>query len=210
MSHFIHTIKFRISLAFGICIALMVGLGSYGLHSIFELNDNIGHAYAENTVPTGQIMEVGLAQEELRRLLWKARALNDKEQGAALRKEVGVLRKAWQAYFPEGVTAPRERAIADRADTVVQQFAGMVDQQIGMLDAGEFQRAATFQQETLTPVADTLASLIRELADLNIVMAKEYQNSSNARTHDTIWITDRKSTRLNSSHSESPRMPSSA
>ncbi|HTP39275.1 MAG TPA: methyl-accepting chemotaxis protein, partial [Steroidobacteraceae bacterium] len=169
--------------------ALMIGLGSYGLHGILKLNDNIHRAYVDNTVPTGQIMLVGLAQEELRRLLWKARALNDKAQGAALRKEVGVLKKAWQAYYPDGVASPRERALADRADAALEQFWSMVDQQIGMLESGDFQRAATFQQETLTPVARSLSGLIREIANLNIVMAKDYQDSSNARTGQTIWIT---------------------
>lgn len=138
-SQFVHTIKFRIILAFGICIVLMLGIGLFALQAIFNLNQNMHNAYVQNTVAIGELMEIRASQIHVRRLLWKIRATSEGPESADVAEIAAyqkTLQKTWNAYYPARVTSDGERVVADALDGELKTFLSLVDQELQLINTG--------------------------------------------------------------------------
>ncbi|WP_238587517.1 MCP four helix bundle domain-containing protein [Cupriavidus sp. IDO] len=171
MTQFVHTIKFRIILAFGICIVLMLGIGLFALEAIFNLNQNMHNAYVQNTVAIGELMEVRASQLHVRRLLWKIRATSEGPESADVAEIAAhqrTLQKAWSAYYPARVISDGERVVADALDGELKTFLSLVDQELQLINTGAVAEAAKLQDTRLIPVGDKLGDSITRDVELNV------------------------------------------
>ncbi|CAG9170564.1 hypothetical protein LMG23992_01645 [Cupriavidus laharis] len=192
MSQFIHTIKFRILLVFGVCIALMLGIGLFALQTISSLNQNMRNAYEQNTVAIGELAEVRVAQLHIRRLLWKIRATSEgtaSEDMALVQQYRAKMQKGWQAYYPARATSASERSVADALDAALARFADLVAQEVHLLEAGDRAAAARLQDSELGAAGDKVGELITRGVEANLAQAGNYNRSSLARAHAALWTT---------------------
>ncbi len=192
MSQFIHTIKFRILLVFGVCIALMLGIGLFALHVISSLNQNMHNAYEQNTVAIGRLAEVRVAQLHIRRLLWKIRATSEgatSEDIALVQAHRTTMQKVWQDYYPARVTSANERVVADALDAGLGRFADLVAQAVHRLEAGDHAAAARLLDTELAAAGDKVGELITRGVEANLGQAANYNRSSLAQAHTALWTT---------------------
>ena len=192
MSQFIHTIKFRILLVFGVCIALMLGIGLFALQTIASLNRNMHNAYEQNTVAIGQLAEVRVAQLHIRRLLWKIRATSEgatSEDMASVQAHRTKMQKGWQDYYPARVTSGDERHVADALDAALGRFADLVAQEVRLRESGDAAAAARLQDNELGAAGDKVGELITRSVEVNLEQAADYNRSSLAQSHTALWTT---------------------
>ncbi|WER48092.1 methyl-accepting chemotaxis protein [Cupriavidus sp. WKF15] len=192
MSQFIHTIKFRILLVFGVCIALMLGIGVFALQTIASLNRNMHNAYEQNTVAIGQLAEVRVAQLHIRRLLWKIRATSEgatSEDVALVQEQRAKMRKGWQDYYPARVTSANERGVADTLDAALGRFADLVGQEVQLLEAGDHAAAARLQDHEFGAAGDKVGELITRAVEVNLAQGADYNRSSLAQARTALWMT---------------------
>ncbi|SAL64993.1 membrane protein [Caballeronia cordobensis] len=188
MNHFLHTIRFRIMLAFGIAVALMLSLGLFSLYGMSKLSDNMQTSYSGNTLPISQLAGVRANVLNTRRVLWMIQATQETHQTSKVRDAVTAIEKAWSSYYPNGVSSGGERAIAENIETQLTQFRAAVQEELALIEKGDFQASAGFQQNTLSPLGDRLTDLISRDVQLNVEQAKNFAADSAVRNGQLMWV----------------------
>lgn len=93
MNHFLHTIRFRIMLAFGIAVALMLSLGLFSLYGMSKLSDNMQTSYSGNTLPISQLAGVRANVLNTRRVLWMIQATQETHETSKVRDAVTAIER---------------------------------------------------------------------------------------------------------------------
>ncbi|CAD6558644.1 Methyl-accepting chemotaxis protein III [Paraburkholderia hiiakae] len=188
MSHFIHTIRFRIMLAFGVCVALMLTLGLFSLYGMSALSGNMSSSYAGNTVPIGQLANVRANMLDTRRVLWMILATQDTQQIERVRDAQTNGAKLWSLYYPSGVSSGGERELAGRIDAQISRFNTAVNEELVIAGKGDYQQAMVFQKTVVAPLGDRMIELLSEDVKLNTDQAKQFVDDSEATTHQLMWV----------------------
>lgn len=152
MSQFFHTIRFRLILAFGISVFLMLATGLFGLQGMSKLSGDVQSVYSGNTVPIGQLGAVRASALELRRLLWQIQATHDKPLTAKVRDSAAQLDTLWHAYYPSRISSAPERAAADKIDGLLIRSQAAIDHELAMIDNDDYDAAAQFQKTVILPL----------------------------------------------------------
>lgn len=189
MNHFIHTIRFRIILSFGICAALMLAIGLFGIDAISKLRTDLSVSYSGNLVPTNQLSRVHISQSQIRRLLWQLQATQDKEIPEKIRKLEGTVNAMWSSYYPSGISSDAERAVAERIQVQLGKFKLLVDHQLSLVEKGAYQEATEFQRDFVLPAGNALGDLLDEDIDLNVRQSNGFVTESANTSRQMIWIT---------------------
>ncbi|SAK92950.1 membrane protein [Caballeronia pedi] len=188
MNHFLHTIRFRMMLAFGIAVALMLTLGLFGLYGMSKQSDNMQASYSGNTVPISQLAGVRANVLNTRRVLWMIQATQEAQQTSKVRDALSAIENAWSSYYPNGVSSDDERAIAENIETQLKQFRAAVQEEQALIEKGDFQASAAFQRNTLASLGDRLTDLISQDVQLNVDQAKNFAAESAAMNGQLMWV----------------------
>ncbi|MFL9866100.1 methyl-accepting chemotaxis protein [Paraburkholderia fungorum] len=191
MDNFLQTIRFKIILAFGVCVILMAAIGLFGILKLSTLNANVADGYNGNTVPISDLSEVRQASADIRLQLRRIQVYRDQGKTSAaiekIRSDEASLNKAWNHYYPSGVSSDKEREIADRIKNALQETLATVDQAVLAFGSGNYDAATPFIDKT-NVVGDTLAAALNEDAALNLAQAQQFVVDSDATFRTTLWI----------------------
>lgn len=118
MGGFLQTIRFKIVLALGLCVALMATIGLFGIGGLSNLNSNMSETYSEAMLPIAYLANVRGAEFSLRSKL-RALAMTHTSESAAkilpeLDEDMAIINKVWPDYYPAKVSSEKERAVADK------------------------------------------------------------------------------------------------
>jgi methyl-accepting chemotaxis protein len=191
VNHFFHTIKFKIILAFCVCITLMATMGLFGIVGLSRLNSNIDSAYFGNTVAIGELSDVRAAQLDIRAKLRRLQATRTQEDVArtlpGIKANLATIDKVWNSYYPAGITSGEERAIANGIDSSLSIFRSQTNDAIATLSSGNFDAAADFINKSADS-SDSLTKSLTEDAAQNMLQAKQSADDSNSTYLTLLWL----------------------
>jgi methyl-accepting chemotaxis protein len=164
MQRITQSIRFKIILAFGVCVTLMAAIGLFGLFGLSKLNTNMRMVYSGNTVSVVQIAEVRAAQLDNRVKLRRLQASRSAEDVAAViplvRANVEHIDKVWADYYPAGISSAEERRIADKINAEMLMLKPSNSAAIEAFVAGNFEAASN----AIASSADAVSALNDDLS----------------------------------------------
>src|SRR5581483_11708373 len=191
MLHFTQSIKFKIVLAFGLCVTLMAAVGAFGLYGMSKMNSNMADSYTGDTVPVGDLSEVRAAQLEIRLALRRAQASRDPAQTKAAIELIGAAReridRSWNHYYPDGASSDKERRIAEEIKNLLPQFKASTDEMIAALDGTNYDAALALIDKQ-KEIAGALHKAIADDAQVNLSQAKQFADDSEAPFPAIRWM----------------------
>ncbi|WP_034298955.1 methyl-accepting chemotaxis protein [Herbaspirillum sp. RV1423] len=172
-----HSIKFKIALAFGICLLIMAIVGGASIAGIAKLNSNINIAYYGNTVPISQLMDLSASEFDIRRQLRRIQVVRDAKMTEKMFTEVKATQasmdRQWKAYYPAGISSPEERIIAENISTIYPNYKVAIDKAVAALLTGNFDAAAAVVDQTV-PVAESFHNALAKDVDYNIKQSQQF------------------------------------
>lgn len=191
MDNFLQTIRFKIILAFGVCVILMAAIGLFGTLKLSSLNANVANGYSGNTVPIADLSEVRQASSDIRLQLRRIQVYRDQGKTSEgiekVHRDVERINKTWNHYYPNGISSDKEREIAERARSALQETLAASDQAMLAFGSGNYDAAAPLI-EKMGMSGDTLAAALSEDAALNLAQAQQFVVDSDATFRTTFWI----------------------
>ncbi|MDB0509525.1 membrane protein [Ralstonia solanacearum] len=193
MQAIMHSVRFKILCAFGVCIALLATSGVFAVRGLMRLNSNITDAYAGNTIPITQLADVRAAQLDLRLQLrrtleYKGDMAAGMETMQAARADMEQITRVWKQYFPDSITSDKEREVATKIHEAMPKFNDAVNKAVAALQSGNFDAAA----QLVNGNADTGKALSEWLAqdiDINVAQAKDFMSDSDATYQHLLLVT---------------------
>ena len=187
----IHSIKFKIALAFGLCVLLMIAIGMLGLSGLKQLDRKIHASYAQDTAPIVELADARAAQSDMRLQMSRIEILADPSATPAILTQIRasreMLKGALTDYEQVDLTDnPRAQAMRDKAERILPKFDAITDRVLASLRTGDLDGGRT-AQETLAPVAGALAEDLRQLGRLSSRAAEQDANDSRA-SYDRLFL----------------------
>ncbi|MFM0304815.1 MCP four helix bundle domain-containing protein [Paraburkholderia sediminicola] len=103
MSNIVHTIRFKISLAFGVCAILMAAIGLFGISGLSKMNANMADAYSDCTSPIADLSDL---RSDVLNIGLQLRRMQVFHDGGRTTAAIGVIRanqaqlnKVWNHYY---------------------------------------------------------------------------------------------------------------
>lgn len=191
MKAFAKTVRFKIMLAMGSCIALIVAIGAFGFSGVSTLNSNVSQSFDETTLPILDLSEVRASQLDARLKIRRIMAYRDTAKtGVAvslINADLQSMNKAWAAYYPSHVSDPDEKAVADKINDGVKQFQQSVESTLQSASIGNYDVVAA-RTESESPSYEALMVLIKQDLQINRDQAKQFTVDSDATAHSTMQL----------------------
>ena len=188
----VHSVRFKLLAAFGLCLALLLATGAFGVTGLIRLNSNMNEAYTGNTLPIVQLAELRAVQLDARLQLRRAQLVKDDPAKAAafieaLRKDMDQINSSWKKYYPDGITSEEERRIASKFNEGLPQFNAAMNDTASALQAGQADKAVQIidrQAAASTEMGDLLAQDIA----VNVAQAKDFAADSETTYHRILVV----------------------
>lgn len=192
MNNFVYTIRFKVIVVLGACVALTAVMGVMAIVGLARLNANMNEAYAGSVVPLAQLSEVRAAQLNIRTKLRRIQAYGtpdavDKSLPTVL-AELADINQVWPQYYPAGITSPREREVADRADRTLKEMIAQTGSIITLLKAGKFDAASNLINSTAS-LSDTLNLALSDDTKVNVLEAKQFADDGESTYKTLLEVT---------------------
>lgn len=134
------------TLAIGAVITSVLVAG--GLLAMRRLDTYVNVLYLRNTLPMGQLANVQAAFMETRRRLWKAMAMpvhaDDAHIVADVDEQLSRIDRAWEAYFPAGISSPAEQDAANALRESLMEFRALAGSTASMIAVGRHDAARDY------------------------------------------------------------------
>jgi len=190
MGSFGQTIKFKIAIAFGACVILMAGIGLFSLFGLSKLNSNIADSFSGDTVPISDLSDVREVSLDIRLQLRLMQVLHNQGKSASsieqVHNDLERLNKAWNHYYPDGISSDKEREIADRIKNALPAFKAAVDEAVAAFSAGNYD-AATSAIDKVTAPGDAMKEALNLDATINLVQAQQFSDDSESTFRKILW-----------------------
>jgi methyl-accepting chemotaxis protein len=191
MSAFLSSIKFKIGVAFGICIVLMLVIGASALIGIRALTGNAADMFNGNLMP---ILNVGVTRSDLtaiRLQVRRAQALHDatKTKDALDRIAVlqGDMKANWASYYPAGISSEKERMLADKIKGNLAQADVQLAEVSALLKQEKYAEVLTFMEEKIIPLAKLIDDDVEQNMVDNLAQAKQSLIENDSSGNAIIW-----------------------
>ncbi|CAB3745523.1 hypothetical protein LMG24238_07653 [Paraburkholderia sediminicola] len=182
------SIKFKVALAFAVCLVLIIATGVFGLVGISRLNANMNASYSGSVVPILALADVRAAQLDIRLQIRRAQSLRDPAQTKAslerIRAGQSRISKSWNDYYGNRASNDDAHDIVDRVNSLLPQFKEGVDDLVPALEAGNFELVSSIVEKN-SEITRALDKALDDGLSANAGRAKEFRNDSNA-TFDVI------------------------
>jgi methyl-accepting chemotaxis protein-1 (serine sensor receptor) len=178
-------ISTRLMLLIGLTAALLIGIGSFGLHGISQANAALKTVYLDRTVPVGQIAEINALNLHSR--LAVAGALLDptpaeiKRDMADIEANIQSINQVWAAYMSTTLT-PEEATLAKKlADDRAIFVREGLQPAVAALRSNDFDLARRLVFEKIRPLYLPVHAGIDSLMKLQLDVAQAEYNAALAR-----------------------------
>ena len=187
-----HSIKFKIALAFGLCVLLMISIGMLGLSGLRQLDRKIHASYAQDTAPIVELADARAAQSDMRLQMSRIEILADPSATPAILGQIRasreMLKGALARYARVDLTGnAHAQAIWAKVEGILPKFDSITDQVLASLRTGDLDGGRT-AQETLAPVAGALSDDLRQLGQLSSRAAERDANDSRVTYDRLFWM----------------------
>jgi methyl-accepting chemotaxis protein len=177
------TIKTRLIAVISLLSLLLIIVGSYGLWGISQSNESLRTVYEDRTVPMGQLGDVKIYLLHIRTAIVTAHSYKNEmaKQHAEIEQDIIGINKQWAAYMATYLT-PEEKKLAD---AFAADFTKCLEQ--GVRPTMKLQHdeswdlAQTFYWEKMRPICKPVTEGASALMNLQLDVAKEEYDKSNAR-----------------------------
>ena len=188
----IHSIKFKIALAFGLCVLLMIAVGMLGLSGLRQLDRKIHASYSQDTAPIVELADARAAQGDMRLRMSRIEILADPSATPAILAKISasraMLKRALTRYAQVELPGnPQAQAMRAKVERILPKFDAIADRVLASLRTGDLDGGRT-AQETLVPVADALSEDLRQLGQLSSRAAERDANDSRATYDLLFWM----------------------
>jgi len=191
MNKLTNTIKFKIILALGACIVLMIAIGLMGVRGLATLSSDMNSMYGDSTVPIEDLAATQAYALKIRLALSRLQVLHDPSEVKQASEQIHGLQKkldtAWTDYYPGKVSADDERKIADQISAQYADFKSLVDSQLAAADSGTPDTAAA-DLENMRNVGTKLSDTIDQDIDVNATQVKQLAGQGIDTFHMLLWI----------------------
>ncbi|WP_247574696.1 methyl-accepting chemotaxis protein [Ralstonia solanacearum] len=193
MQAIMHSVRFKILCAFGVCIALLAISGAFAVRGLMRLNSNITDAYAGNTVPISQLAEARAAQLDLRLQLRRVQVFKDdtakiSESMQSIRADIDRTTGIWKQYFPDSITSDKEREVATKINEALPRFNEATQQAMAALRAGNVESASQIINGN-TSTGNAIDEWLAQDVAINLEQAKDFMTDSAATYQSILLVT---------------------
>jgi methyl-accepting chemotaxis protein len=191
MNKLTNTIKFKIILALGACIVLMIGIGLMGVRGLAALSSDMNSMYTDSTVPIEDLAATQAYALKIRLSLSRLQAIHDPNEAKQAAEQIRDLQKklntAWTDYYPGKVSADDERKLADQISAQFADFKSLTDTELAAIDNGTPDNAGT-AAENMRSVGTKLSGTIDQDIDINATQVKQLADQGVDTFHMLLWI----------------------
>lgn len=161
-----------------VILSALVGAGLLAMRAF----DSLVHGmYQGNTRPITQLANLRAAETNVRRLQWRILAQRDPlltaQLVAQIRAKQALVEAEWASYYPAGVSSPREAELARQLIDDLPRFAGLVAENLRLLEAGDYDGAMRRLLSQL-PFLDRVDQLVTEDINTNAAQAASFASTS--------------------------------
>jgi methyl-accepting chemotaxis protein len=160
----------RASLGFGLLALMVFALGAFALLQMSNMraqSDEVDNNWLPSVMAVGEMSQDMLRLRALTMRLLLNRDPQALEQNVAKLNELrGVLSEAQQRYDVL-IVLPEERKLFDRFKVAEHQYLELQAQVMQLSAQNRVEEAATILNGQMSPLADEIAVLLRELVELN-------------------------------------------
>ena len=190
MKRFMHSVKFKIFVTFGVFVALMAAVEVFGTIGLSRVNADMRESYSENTVPIADLSDIRAAQLDIRLQLHLMEMFRDEGRTKAgiarIRIDQNAIERAWKRYLSSGVSNDKERALAEQIKKIFPQFNDLTEQLVNELSAGSYFGAVPMV-DSHEEIAESLGKLVERAAASHDVRAQAFADKSDA-TYRTLRL----------------------
>ncbi|SDG11260.1 methyl-accepting chemotaxis protein [Paraburkholderia phenazinium] len=191
MNKLTNTIKFKIILALGACIVLMIGIGLMGVRGLATLSSDMSSMYTDSTVPIEDLAATQANALKIRLTLSRLLTIHDpaeaKQASDRIRDLQKKLNSAWTDYYPAKVSADDERKIADQIATQFVDFKSLTDTALAAIDSGNIDAAAPSLNK-MRDVGNALSDTVDRDIDINATQVKQMADQGTDTYHALLWV----------------------
>jgi methyl-accepting chemotaxis protein len=184
---FFRSIKFKIFLAFALCIAIMCALGGAGIYSLSRSNANLKGVYESNVLPILDISSV-LADEldvriRIRNLAVEKDAAKADNLVTRIKSDQQDIAQHWHNYYRANISNSDEKALTEQIDDLIKQTEASVNGV--MADLSTFESVAS---GSMREANDILIADLRRDVTLNANQAKDANQLGEQAYTTTLWV----------------------
>ena len=186
-NRFYKSIKFKIFVAFALCILIMFAIGGAGIASLSHSNTSLNDVYESNVIPLLDIASVLDDEHDIRIRIRNLATEKDASKAAALADKIKAdeqdASQHWKDYYPAQVTAPQEKVVADRIDQLLAQTQSDV--------AGVIAQPETFEavaSGAMRSHFDQLTDSLRSDVKINADEARDENHETQGAYGRTLWM----------------------
>ncbi|MDC6209464.1 methyl-accepting chemotaxis protein [Ralstonia solanacearum] len=193
MQAIMHSVRFKILCAFGVCIALLAISGAFAVRGLIRLNGNITDAYTGNTIPIAQLADMRAMQIDVRLQLRRAQVFKDDAGKVttavqAIRTDMDRVNSVWKQYFPDSITSDKEREIATKINEALPRFIEGVNKSLDVMRAGNLDGAAQVINGN-TAIGESITEGLEQDIAVNLEQAKDFMTDSAATYQSILLVT---------------------
>lgn len=174
-----------------LCVVLVSALIVGGLLTVRQLDGYIRVMYYGNAAPIGHLANVRAMEANIRRLQWRIYATHDRSQTDGFIREVNAelnsAAREWQFYYPEGISSPAEKRIAEQLREQLPIAAAVIWESHRRLKSDGLEAAMVWYQDKI-PFLDQLDRLLADDIDTNIRQASRFADLSQSIFERILWI----------------------
>ena len=192
MSSMVHSVRFKLLAAFGMCLVLLLATGAFGVTGLMRLNGNMTDAYIGNTLPIARLSEMRAAQLDVRLQLRRTQVFKDDaakvaQSVQAIRADMDQINGTWKQYFPDSITSDEERQVANQINEAIQTFNTATNDVINALQAGHLD-AASEHINRHAVAGEAISTLLTKDIAINLSQAKAFVTDSEATYHRILGV----------------------
>ncbi|WP_144153086.1 methyl-accepting chemotaxis protein [Paraburkholderia sp. BCC1885] len=191
MNKLTNTIKFKIILALGACIVLMMAIGLLGVRGLATLSSDMNSMYADSTVPVEDLAATQSDALKIRLNLMRLQTIHDADEIKQTTDHIRELQKklntAWADYYPGKVSAEDERKLADQISAQYADARTLTETALAAIDNGTPDAAAPII-EKLRQVGNAMSDSIDQDIDINATQVKRLADEGVDTFHSLLWI----------------------
>jgi len=184
---FFQSIKFKIFLAFALCIAIMFAIGGAGIYSLSRSNANLKNVYESNVLPILDISSVLADELDVRIRIRNLAVEHDPAKAADLAARIKADEQDasthWNAYYPGNVSSGDEKVLANQIAELIKQTEASVATVIA--HPADFESVASGGMRAAN---DNLIASLRSDVTLNANQARDANQRSEQAYTLTLWV----------------------
>jgi hypothetical protein len=133
----------------------MAAIGVFGISGLSRLNSNIADGYTGNTVPIADLSDLREASLDIRLQLRQMQAVHDQGKTTSsietIHSDQARINKAWNHYYPDGISSDKEREVAEKIKNALPQFKTATDETVVAFSAGNYDAAEPLIEKVTAP-----------------------------------------------------------